>query len=106
MATSFRLDVAHEDVAEEDVTQMGVAAGAGCGQAEVYDQCCSPLVAKFLAGANACLLTYGQTASGKTFTAGFDSEHPQVAHDCHYRCTANVVSCSLQSPLSSSESPA
>lgn len=64
--------------------QTGVVACAGCGQGEVYDQCCSPLVAKFLAGANACLLTYGQTASGKTFTAGFDSECPQVAQGWHH----------------------
>jgi Kinesin motor domain len=29
-------------------------------------------VDKFLGGANACLLAYGQTASGKTYTSGTD----------------------------------
>ena len=45
---------------------------AGCSQADIYDKCAAPLVEKFLGGANACLLAYGQTASGKTFTAGTD----------------------------------
>jgi Kinesin motor domain len=45
---------------------------AGCGQAEIYEKCAAPLVDKFLGGANACLLAYGQTASGKTYTSGTD----------------------------------
>lgn len=46
---------------------------AGCEQGEVFDVCAAPLVDKFLDGCNACLMTYGQTASGKTYTAGTDS---------------------------------
>lgn len=38
----------------------------------MYTKCAAPLVDKFLGGANACLLAYGQTASGKTYTAGTD----------------------------------
>ena len=44
----------------------------GASQAELYEKCAAGLVEKFLGGANACLLAYGQTASGKTYTAGTD----------------------------------
>lgn len=49
-----------------------VLCDAGRGQEEIYQNCAAPLVEKFLGGANACLLAYGQTASGKTYTAGTD----------------------------------
>ena len=40
----------------------------GAAQAEVYDTVCAPLVAKWLAGYDADVISYGQTGSGKTFT--------------------------------------
>lgn len=57
---------------------------AGCGQAEIYEKCAAPLVDKFLGGANACLLAYGQTASGKTYTSGTDGE-PHLHTLCSMR---------------------
>lgn len=47
---------------------------AGSTQRDLYEACAAQLVDRFLGGANACLLAYGQTASGKTFTAGTDGE--------------------------------
>jgi hypothetical protein len=35
----------------------------------VYDTAVAPMVASFLEGYNCCVLAYGQTSSGKTFTS-------------------------------------
>eukprot|EP00941_MAST-03F_sp_MAST-3F-sp1_P002785 g2785.t1 len=37
-------------------------------QAEVYDMCVQPLVDDLLNGINGCVMAYGQTGAGKTFT--------------------------------------
>ncbi len=37
-------------------------------QDEVYDACCKPLLSKVMNGYNGCVLAYGQTGAGKTFT--------------------------------------
>lgn len=39
-------------------------------QAELYAKLVAPLVDRVLEGYNGCVFTYGQTASGKTYTMG------------------------------------
>jgi hypothetical protein len=44
--------------------------GPSTSQQDVFSQCVSRLMDKFLDGYNATILAYGQTSSGKTFTMG------------------------------------
>ena len=39
-----------------------------CGQHNVYQSCCAPLLQSFLEGFNCTVFAYGQTGSGKTFS--------------------------------------
>ena len=44
------------------------------GQAAVYDEAARPLVSAVAAGGTACLMCYGQTGTGKTYTLGGGGE--------------------------------
>lgn len=43
-------------------------------QNEVYEKCCQPLMNQFVQGFNCCLLAYGQTGAGKSYTMGTQRE--------------------------------
>lgn len=63
---------------------------AGSTQRDLYEACAARLVDRFLGGANACLLAYGQTASGKTFTAGTDGELARLPRKPYIHSAINV----------------
>lgn len=71
---------------------------AGSTQRDLYEACAAQLVDRFLGGANACLLAYGQTASGKTFTAGTDGELARLPRKS-YTHSAISISCGENLPI-------
>lgn len=62
--------------------QFDLVFGPSASQAAIYSRCCAPLVQAFFKGYNCCILAYGQTGAGKTYTMGSAACHQEVPEHC------------------------
>ena len=71
--------------------------GEECSQSEIYSSAVQPVVLSSLEGYNGCIIAYGQTGTGKTYTieGASDGPHrgiiPLTADDVRADCTLFCV---------------